>query len=51
MEFKNARSTSSTRVTKALGGKRNKLATMIDEEWEDLDVRALNTIWLCLTNK
>lgn len=35
---------------KALGGKRNKLAMMIDEEWEDLDARALNTIQLCLTN-
>lgn len=35
---------------KALGGKRNKLAMMIDEEWEDLDARALNTIRLCLTD-
>jgi hypothetical protein len=28
--------------------KRKKPATMTDEEWEDLDARALNTIRLCL---
>lgn len=35
---------------KALDGKRKKLASTINEEWEDLDRRALNTIWLCLVD-
>jgi hypothetical protein len=33
---------------KALDGKRKKPASMTNEEWEDLDARALSTIQLCL---
>lgn len=36
---------------KALVGKENKSASMTNEFWEDLDMRALNTIHLCLANK
>ena len=31
-----------------LGGKARKPTSMIDEEWEILDRKALGTIWLCL---
>ena len=31
-----------------LGEKSNKPTSMIDEEWEILDRKALGTIWLCL---
>lgn len=31
-----------------LGGKANKPVGMQDEEWEILDIKALETIWLCL---
>jgi len=37
-------------LQKALAGKSKKPANMKDEDWEDLDARALNTICLCLTN-
>ena len=35
---------------KTLVGKSNKLVNMIDEDWEDVDTRALSTILLCLEN-
>jgi hypothetical protein len=38
-------------LQKALVGKTKKLASMTDEDWEDMDARALNTITLCLENE
>jgi hypothetical protein len=38
-------------LQKALAGKSKKLASMTDEDWEDLDARALNTICLCLADE
>ena len=35
-------------LQKALAGKIKKLTTMIDDDWEGLDARALSTIRLCL---
>ena len=35
-------------LKKALGGKTKKPTTMIDEQWEELDKKALSTIQLCL---
>jgi hypothetical protein len=35
---------------KAIDDKRRKSVTMNDDEWEDLDVRDLNAIWLCLVD-
>jgi hypothetical protein len=39
------------RLQKALAEKSKKLASMTDEDWEDLDARALNTIRLCLADE
>jgi hypothetical protein len=39
------------RLQKALAKNTKKLASMIDEDWEDLDARALSTIRLCLTDQ
>jgi hypothetical protein len=38
-------------LQKALAGRSKKLASMTDEDWEDLDARALSTIRLCLENE
>ena len=38
-------------LQKALDGKINKLTSMTDEDWEDLDARALSTIFLCLRDE
>jgi hypothetical protein len=37
-------------VAKALLGKSKKPVSMTDEEWEDVDVKALNVIRLCLAD-
>ena len=37
-----------SRLKKALGSKTKKLATMTDEQWEELDEKALSTIQLRL---
>jgi len=36
---------------KALVGKKKKLASMKNKDWEDLDARSLNTIRLCLADE
>ena len=36
---------------KALAGKAKKPMGMTDEEWEDFDLRAMSSIWLCLANE
>ena len=36
---------------KALDGATKKPATITTSDWEDLDARALNTIWLCLADE
>ena len=38
-------------LQKGLVGKIKKLTSMIDEEWEDLDARSLDTIRLCLADE
>jgi hypothetical protein len=38
-------------LQKALAGKTKKPTSMPDEDWEDLDARALSTIHLCLANE
>jgi hypothetical protein len=38
-------------LQKALAGKTKKLESMIYEDWEDLDARALSTIRLCLVDQ
>ena len=38
-------------LQKALAGKSKKPASMIDEDWEDLDARVLSTIRLCLADE
>jgi len=38
-------------LKKLLEGKTKKLTSMIEEEWEYLDARALNTIRLCLEDE
>ena len=38
-------------LKKVLDGKTKKLASMKNEDWEDLDARALNTIRLCLADE
>jgi hypothetical protein len=38
-------------LQKALAGKLKKLASMTDKDWEDLDVRALNTIRFFLADE
>ena len=38
-------------LKKALAGKSKKPASMKDKDWEDLDARALNTIFLCLVDE
>jgi hypothetical protein len=38
-------------LQKALAGKTNKLKSMKDEEWEDMDARAISTIHLCLADE
>ena len=37
-------------LQKDLDGIRKRPVTMSDDDWEDLDARALSTIWLCLTD-
>jgi hypothetical protein len=37
-------------LQKALANKSNKPTTMMNEEWEDLDAKALSTICLCLAD-
>ena len=37
-------------LQKALDGKRKRPVTMSDDDWEDLDARALSTIRLCLAD-
>jgi hypothetical protein len=38
-------------LQKALARRSKKLASMTDEDWEDLDARALSTIRLCLVDE
>jgi hypothetical protein len=38
-------------LQKALAGKSKKPTSMTDEDWEDLDARALSTIRLCLADE
>ena len=38
-------------LQKALDGVTKKLTTMTTSDWEDLDARALSTIWLCLADE
>jgi hypothetical protein len=38
-------------LQKALAGKIKKPTSMTDEDWEDLDARALSTICLCLADE
>jgi hypothetical protein len=38
-------------LQKALAGKTKKLTSMTNEDWEDLDARALSTICLCLEDE
>ena len=36
---------------KNLAGKLSKIAIMLDEDWEELDLKATNTIQLCLADE
>jgi len=38
-------------LQKVFTGKSKKPASMTYEDWEDMDARALNTIFLCLTDE
>jgi hypothetical protein len=38
-------------LQKALSGKSKKPTSMADDDWEDLDARALSTIHLCLADE
>ena len=50
MEIKDARFISSAGVTERFRQENKKLLTMTDDEWEDLDAKALSTIHLCLAD-
>jgi hypothetical protein len=51
METQDAGSACATRIAKGLGWKVKELASMKDEDSEDLDARALSTIHLCLEDE
>ena len=47
MEAQDARFACATSIAKGLGQKVKEIANMTDEDWEDLDARALSTICFC----